>query len=60
MHRTIAVDLALVGHDKFAMLRAAERLGFTGVGLAKTFIHLDRRAVPARWYYKGSARSWQI
>lgn len=60
MHLTIAVDLALAGHDRFAMLSAAERLGFTGVGLAKTFIHLDRRAVPARWYYKGSARSWQI
>jgi len=60
MHRTIAVDLTLAGHDRFAMLSAAERLGFAGVGLAKTFIHLDRRPVPARWYYKGSVRSWQI
>ena len=60
MHLTIAVDLALAGHDRFALLNAAEQLGFTGVGLAKSFIHLDRRAVPARWYYKGSARSWQI
>ena len=59
MHRTIAVDLALAGHDRFALLAAAERLGFTGIGLARTFIHLDRRAAPARWYYKRSAASWQ-
>ena len=60
MHLTIAVDLALAGHDRFALLNAAERLGFTGVGFGKSFIHLDRRAVPARWYYTGSERSWQI
>lgn len=59
MHRTIAVDLALAGQDRFALLAAAERLGFTGIGLARTFIHLDRRATPARWYYKRSAASWQ-
>ncbi|MEH6696690.1 MAG: D-Ala-D-Ala carboxypeptidase family metallohydrolase [Hyphomonas sp.] len=59
-HRTIAVDMALAGHDRFALLTAAERLGFTGIGLAKNFIHLDRRPGPARWYYKGSARSWRI
>jgi len=59
MHRTIAVDLALAGHDWFALLAAAERLGFTGIGRARMFIHLDRRAAPARWYCKRSAASWQ-
>lgn len=49
MHRTIAVDLTLTGHDRFALLTAAERLGFSGTGLARTFIHLDRRTVPTRW-----------
>ncbi|WP_373008662.1 D-Ala-D-Ala carboxypeptidase family metallohydrolase [Hyphomonas sp.] len=59
MRRTIAVDLTLTGHDRFALLTAAERLGFSGTGLARTFIHLDRRAVPTRWYYRRSAASWQ-
>jgi len=39
--------------------RCAQCLGFTGIGLAKTFIHLDRRSVPATWYYKGSYSIWQ-
>jgi len=59
MHKSIAVDISLSGHDRFSMLAAAEALGFTGIGLAKTFIHLDRRSVPARWYYKGSHSLWQ-
>jgi hypothetical protein len=59
MHRTIPVDLALAGHDRFALLAAAERLGFTGIGLARMFIPLDRRAAPARWYDMRSAASWQ-
>lgn len=58
-HRTIAVDIALAGHDRFRLLAAAERLGFTGIGLARSFIHLDRRPVPARWYYKRSASLWR-
>jgi len=59
MHRQIAVDLALNGHDRFALLAAAEALGFTGLGLGRTFLHLDRRASPARWYYKRSRAVWQ-
>ncbi|MEP1832689.1 MAG: D-Ala-D-Ala carboxypeptidase family metallohydrolase [Hyphomonas sp.] len=59
MHRQIAVDLALHGHDRFALLAAAEALGFTGLGLGRTFLHLDRRASPARWYYKRSRALWQ-
>lgn len=59
MHRTIAVDIALAGQDRQALLAAAERLGFTGFGLARNFLHLDRRAVPARWYYSGSETAWR-
>lgn len=59
LHKTIAADIALAGHDRFRLLRQAERLGFTGRGLGRTFLHLDRRAVPARWYYPGSKASWQ-
>lgn len=59
MHKTIAVDISLSGHDRFLLLAGAEALGFTGIGLANTFIHLDRREAPARWYYKGSYTKWQ-
>ncbi|MEM9224949.1 MAG: D-Ala-D-Ala carboxypeptidase family metallohydrolase [Pseudomonadota bacterium] len=58
-HKTLAVDIALAHHDRLALLAAAERHGFTGIGLARSFIHLDRRAVPARWYYKRSKSLWQ-
>lgn len=53
-HRRIAVDIALKGHDGRALVAAAERCGFTGIGIAKTFIHLDRRETPARWTYPGA------
>jgi len=59
MHKSLAVDISLKGHDRNSLLTHAEALGFTGTGLAKTFIHLDRRKVPARWYYKGSYALWQ-
>ena len=59
MHRSIAADIALAGHDRHALLAAAERQGFTGLGLGKTFLHLDRRAKPARWFYPGSEPSWR-
>ncbi len=58
-HLMVAVDIALVGHDRFALLNAAEAAGFTGIGLARSFIHLDRRVTPARWFYKRSKALWQ-
>ncbi|MBD3770972.1 MAG: hypothetical protein IE925_12575 [Rhodobacterales bacterium] len=58
LHRSIAADIALAGHDRHALLDAAGRLGFTGLGLAKTFLHLDRRPRPARWFYPGSEDAW--
>ncbi|MEL6472860.1 MAG: D-Ala-D-Ala carboxypeptidase family metallohydrolase [Pseudomonadota bacterium] len=58
-HKTIAVDIALYGHDRFALLNAAEGHGFTGIGLTRSFIHLDRREHPARWYYKRSHSIWR-
>lgn len=60
MHKTIAVDVSLTHQDRLPLLTEAEATGFTGIGLAKTFIHLDRRRVSARWYYKGSHSLWQI
>ena len=56
-HKQIAVDLITEGHDRASLRSAAERCGFTGFGLARTFLHLDTRPVPAIWYYEGSAVS---
>lgn len=53
-HRQIAVDIAIKGHDRARFIEVAEGLGFTGIGVAKTFIHLDRRETPARWTYPGA------
>lgn len=58
-HKTLAVDISLRRHDRFAVLRAARVTGFSGLGLARNFIHLDRRAVPATWFYGGSKEAWQ-
>lgn len=58
-HRKIAVDISLRGHDRHAMLAAAIALGFTGIGRGRTFIHLDRRPIPATWTYVGADCSWQ-
>jgi len=59
MHKTIAVDISLDGHDRQVLLNAARETGFTGFGLARSFLHLDRRARPARWFYPGSYSTWQ-
>lgn len=58
-HKAIAADIAVAGHDRQRLLNAARRTGFTGIGLARTFLHLDRRARPATWFYHGSASLWQ-
>lgn len=58
-HKQLAVDIALQDHDRFALLRCSRALGFTGLGLARTFLHLDRRLQPATWFYPGSETSWQ-
>lgn len=58
-HKQIAVDLALAGHDRDALYAHARASGFTGFGLARSFIHLDCRHVPAVWFYPGSKDLWQ-
>lgn len=56
-HKTIAVDIGLEGHDRARLLAAAIDGGFTGIGLARGFMHLDRRARPARWFYGAAAKA---
>lgn len=50
-HKKLAFDIALAGHDPERLLVAAYAAGFTGFGFGQTFLHLDRRARPARWFY---------
>jgi uncharacterized protein YcbK (DUF882 family) len=39
--------------DKRDLVLYARQLGFNGVGIAPTFIHLDQRPRLASWIYKG-------
>lgn len=52
----IAADIACYGSDKrYKIVYKALELGFTGIGVAKTFIHLDtRKSTPAIWTYNDS------
>ena len=56
-HMRCAVDVRLGyfrGPNKYHLVKCAFELGFTGIGLAKTFAHLDRdtvKARPAIWIY---------
>jgi zinc D-Ala-D-Ala carboxypeptidase len=58
LHLTkIAVDIALAGHDRAQLIRAAQQAGFSGFGLGRTFLHLDRG--PKRcWTYPGALGGW--
>lgn len=59
-HRRIAVDVSLSNHDPHKLEAAALDCGFTGIGRGRTFLHLDRRAIPARWTYAGADKTWQM
>lgn len=68
-HKALAVDLALSGHDPLQLYKNAISLGFLGIGLGDSFIHLDlRRRIdgyqPPRvltvWYYSKSGKAkWE-
>ena len=57
-HKSLAVDVSLRGHDPMALLEAARDERFTGIGLGRSFLHLDRRTVPAQWEYPGAGYVW--
>lgn len=47
-----AADIRVVPEDRYAMIQLAFELGFTGIGLATNFIHLDSRVgKPSIWKY---------
>jgi hypothetical protein len=58
-HLGMAVDISLRGHDRHALRAHAQACGFTGFGLGRSFLHLDRRERPAVWFYPGSEQQWQ-
>ena len=49
----IAADIQILnGRDRYTLLSTAFNMGFTGIGIAKTFIHLDIRSTqPVVWTY---------
>lgn len=61
MHKQIAVDVSLGNHpDRWTLLAKARRHGFNGIGKGRTFLHLDRRTVPATWDYgPRSIEAWK-
>lgn len=48
-----AADIALAGGaDRYELLGAAIQAGFTGIGMAATFLHVDDRSTtPVVWLY---------
>lgn len=57
-HKQVAADIQIGQYDRHRLLDGAIDAGFTGLGLARSFLHIDRRARPARWYYPGSEKLW--
>ena len=52
-HTRAAADLAVSnGVMRYILVREALAIGFTGIGIAKTFVHLDdRTTTPVIWTY---------
>lgn len=57
-HKKLAVDISLVGHDRFEVKNALIAAGFTGMGYYQTFIHADLGR--KRFWYGGkySQKVW--
>lgn len=49
----IAADIATAGgNQRYVIVQKALEMGFTGIGVAKTFIHVDiRETTPVVWSY---------
>ena len=44
-----AADIRVPGMTPNAVAQVAERIGFGGIGIYRTFVHLDTRVGRARW-----------
>ena len=55
----IAADIKVSnGNQRYKIVEQAIQMGFTGIGIARTFIHVDRRTLgadkaPVMWCYQG-------
>ena len=51
--RGIASDIRINnGNEAYDIIKNAQSMGFTGIGLAKSFIHVDiRKGMPVIWSY---------
>ena len=52
-NKGVAVDIAVSnGSQKYQIVKHALEIGFTGIGVAKTFVHVDKRkTTPVIWTY---------
>jgi len=52
-HTRAAADIAVSGgSQRYTLVREAMAMGFTGIGVAKTFVHVDDRVTePMVWVY---------
>lgn len=48
----MAADLKVEGVESARLAELAEQVGFTGIGIYPTFIHVDVRDQPAKWFFK--------
>lgn len=57
-HLGLAVDLAIMRHDRHDLAQNARLVGFTGFGFYRSFLHVDKG--PAREWYssKGAINDW--
>jgi hypothetical protein len=53
-----AADIAIGNFDRKKLLQAAINAGFRGIGLGKTFLHVDLRPVKTVWPYQGGANAY--
>jgi hypothetical protein len=54
-----AADISIGNHDRRKLLQAAINAGFRGIGLGKTFLHVDLRPAKTVWpYQNGSTPLW--
>lgn len=51
LHKQLAFDVSLAGHDLGRLLADARQSKFTGFGFGRSFLHLDTRVRPAHWFY---------
>ncbi len=49
----IASDIRInIGNEAYQIIKNAQSMGFNGIGVAKTFIHVDtRKTMPVIWTY---------